>query len=48
MPPRKKAETAAPAPAPDAPAAAGVSNLSIAQMLQEIAGMLELKGENRF
>ena len=35
-------------PPPDLAPAAGISNLSIATMLQDIATMLEIKGENRF
>jgi DNA polymerase (family 10) len=47
MPTRKKAD-AAPAPLPGTEAAPGVTNLSIAQTMQDIAALLELKGENRF
>jgi DNA polymerase (family 10) len=47
MPTRKKAD-AAPAPLPGTEAAPGVTNLSIAQTMQGIAALLELKGENRF
>lgn len=47
MPTRKKAD-ATPAPLPGTEAAPGVTNLSIAQTMQGIAALLELKGENRF
>lgn len=49
MPTRKK--TAPPedvVPPATAELVPGVTNLTIAQVMQEIAGMLELKGENRF
>ncbi len=36
------------APPPDLAPAPGVTNATIADILQEIAGMLELQGENRF
>src|SRR5947209_20055930 len=35
-------------PPPDLAPAVGISNLSIATMLQDIATMLEIKAENRF
>ena len=35
-------------PPPGTPAAVGISNMSIADTMQQIAAMLELKGENRF
>src|SRR6476620_7258613 len=48
MPTRKKQDAdAAPAPAGQE-LALGVTNLTIAQVLLDIAGLLELKGENRF
>ena len=35
-------------PPPGTPAAVGINNMSIADTMQQIAAMLELKGENRF
>src|ERR1700709_1597649 len=47
VPTRKKPEIALPVP-DSTEAAPGITNLSIAQTMQDIAGLLELKGENRF
>lgn len=47
MPTRKRSEIALPLPS-GTEAAPGVTNLSIAQTMQDIAALLELKGENRF